>query len=768
MADIARQSSAASSSSQSRRSSRITIPFPGQEHNTRYTEPGQRPGLSHTLRNSSSYEFRSNGSDTDQSDIVSPIPRRHLDLQRSESQHWLGSPPLSPISVNSRAISPLSFASTSPTRTRRKHTQSITSLLESDRERWKPPLPTIQQGVPSRGEKNDLHNSPARGWVRWMHRQGLKDWVIIIAIVLSVLVKWCIGLGSYSGQATPPMFGDYEAQRHWLELTVHLPIHQWYTYDLQYWGLDYPPLTAYISWICGIVGTWINPEWLALFKSRGYESEASKVFMRATVLAWDTLIYVPAVVYFTRTWQGNRSSRTQHVALLTLLLQPSLLIVDFGHFQYNSVMLGFTLLALGCFGAGHDALGAFCFVQSLGFKQMALYYAPAIGSYLLAKCIYLGSKEGAQLFTRLGVVTAASFILLFLPWLPPFAPFSAILDPISRIFPFSRGLFEDKVANFWCASNVVFKWRIWFSREILVKFSAALTAIGFAPSVFGLLYNGFKFSKAASNTEGKASPSPSPILPLLPYALLGSSMSFFLFSFQVHEKTVLVPLLPLTLLLSSSSNDSFTFQLGVLVNNVAMFSMWPLLKRDGLGLQYFVLLLLWNRMVGYSPFHASSAFLRFGALAVYAACIVLHTAEAILPPPARLPDLYPVLNVLVCTPVFAFTWLWSIKRGVEVSWALGGLGPASGSSLQDVTPAAKSKTSKQQTASFSRPRIQSDATPATTSLSSPVLDGNGSASGFSSALSDRQAARALKTRSLGYSSGRPSSLRTMSPAPEAH
>ena len=49
------------------------------------------------------------------------------------------------------------------------------------------------------------------------------------------------------------MFGDYEAQRHWMEITVHLPFHQWYKYDLQYWGLDYPPLTAYVSWLCGEV-----------------------------------------------------------------------------------------------------------------------------------------------------------------------------------------------------------------------------------------------------------------------------------------------------------------------------------------------------------------------------------------------------------------------------------------------------------------------------------------------------------------------------------
>lgn len=57
----------------------------------------------------------------------------------------------------------------------------------------------------------------------------------------------------FLGQGTPPMYGDYEAQRHWMELTIHLPLRQWYTYDLQYWGLDYPPLTAYVSWFCGIM-----------------------------------------------------------------------------------------------------------------------------------------------------------------------------------------------------------------------------------------------------------------------------------------------------------------------------------------------------------------------------------------------------------------------------------------------------------------------------------------------------------------------------------
>lgn len=48
--------------------------------------------------------------------------------------------------------------------------------------------------------------------------------------------------------------------------------------------------------------------------------------------------------------------------------------------------------------------------------------------------------------------------------------------------------------------------------------------------------------------------------------------------------------------------------------------------------------------------------------------------ELLFSPPARYPDLYPVLNVLVTTPVFGFCLLWSIKSTVQIAWALQGPG----------------------------------------------------------------------------------------------
>ncbi|KAI6140592.1 glycosyltransferase family 57 protein [Pisolithus tinctorius] len=632
-------------------------------------------------------------SDAGPSEILSPIPRRHP-LHSSESLTWLqvGSSH-SEADFQARCISPASVtssvASTYPYSSSASKRLSFSVLQQPDLT-----ARGSRTGSTRRGQETS-RDDPGAGkrWVRWMHKQGMKAWVVPLAIATSAWVKWSIGLGDYSGHATPPMFGDYEAQRHWMELAIHLAPQQWYTYDLQYWGLDYPPLTAYISWLCGKVGSLIDPSWFAFEESRGIETYNSKLFMRSTVVALDILVYVPALYAFTRIWHRSRSLRTQHASLLILLFQPALLLVDFGHFQYNSVMLGLTLLALNSFAVGRDLLGAVCFVLSLAFKQMALYYAPVIGSYLLGKCIFLGPVQGTRLFIRVAVVTLSSFTLLFAPFLPPIAPLSTFFAAISRIFPFARGLFEDKVANFWCFTNVTLvKWKQLFlgKESRLIRLSAALTVAGFLPAVFGLLWGSFKTRLRTHpqvvSREGEAhaisfatpARTPSPTLPLLLYALLTTSMSFFLFSFQVHEKTILLPLLPLTLLLSGATVGDEVYSLGILGNVVGVFSMWPLLKRDGLGVQYIATLLLWCRLVGYNPFCLRlDSFVGLLSTAVNAAMILLHLLELIVTPPNRYPDLFPVLNVLVSTPVFGFIWLWSIKRGIEVGWALGGL-PGSG------------------------------------------------------------------------------------------
>ena len=43
-----------------------------------------------------------------------------------------------------------------------------------------------------------------RRWIGWMHRHGMRDWILLCAVIGSAWVKWCVGLGSYSGQCLSP------------------------------------------------------------------------------------------------------------------------------------------------------------------------------------------------------------------------------------------------------------------------------------------------------------------------------------------------------------------------------------------------------------------------------------------------------------------------------------------------------------------------------------------------------------------------------------
>ncbi|XP_067143751.1 dolichyl pyrophosphate Man9GlcNAc2 alpha-1,3-glucosyltransferase isoform X2 [Centruroides vittatus] len=145
------------------------------------------------------------------------------------------------------------------------------------------------------------------------------DDVLYFGIALGLLLRWSTSTFSYSGADKPPMYGDYEAQRHWMEITVNLPVKEWYQNstknDLLYWGLDYPPLTAYHSLLCGYIAQWFDKSWVALKTSRGYESYDHKIFMRATVILADILIYIPAIIlYWTRISKPYRLREKDKVA----------------------------------------------------------------------------------------------------------------------------------------------------------------------------------------------------------------------------------------------------------------------------------------------------------------------------------------------------------------------------------------------------------------------------------------------------------------------
>ncbi|XP_029003391.1 dolichyl pyrophosphate Man9GlcNAc2 alpha-1,3-glucosyltransferase [Betta splendens] len=471
----------------------------------------------------------------------------------------------------------------------------------------------------------------------------MQTWSLVsICVLLGVVIRWGVSFNSYSGAGKPPMFGDYEAQRHWQEVTYNLPLQEWYfnttDNELNYWGLDYPPLTAYHSWICAYIAKRINSEWVELHKSRGYESPAHKLFMRATVLIADVLIYIPAVVLYCL-YLTDGSSKKKVSTMFCFLLYPGLILIDYGHFQYNGVSLGFSLWGVVALGLGWDALGSMAFCLALNYKQMELYHALPFFCYLLGKCIKLGLiGRGFVLLARIAVTVLVTFALC---WLPFLSDPDRALQVVRRIFPVARGLFEDKVANAWCSLNTVIKIRSILSSDSQLYLSLACTLLAVLPSSVRLLTK--------------------PTFWQFKLALANSSLAFFLFSYQVHEKSILLAALPVCLLLSDLP------LMGIWFLQASTFSMLPLFLKDGLLVPYFVtsLAFLYFSIYLLSALeHSSEEELRlrpyrrvfFCLPKVDLACVVrwkfyvsiasmagLSIASVLLVPPPHLPDLFPVL-----------------------------------------------------------------------------------------------------------------------------
>lgn len=481
----------------------------------------------------------------------------------------------------------------------------------------------------------------------WLVKNGIGASFLCISL-FALIIRVAVSFHSYSGAGNPPKYGDFEAQRHWMEITNHLPANEWYhnstSNDLSYWGLDYPPLTAYQSYIHGLFLKSILPESVALFTSRGHESYLGKLLMRWTVLSSDILVFFPAVFFFVVAYArliGGPKHIAWHIALI--LLSPCLIIIDHGHFQYNCISLGLSLGSIAAILSDRELLACALFCCALNHKQMSAYFAPAFFCHLLGKCL----KRRNPIFeiSKLGIVVLGTFVVI---WWPYLQSVEASLQVLSRLAPFERGLYEDYVANFWCTTSVLIKWKQLFTVQSLKLLSLSATVISSLPS----------------RIQQIRTPSKHGFL----YALLNSAFSFYLFSFQVHEKSILLPLLPASLL---ALEEPLLF---AWLTHFGMLSMFPLLCRDKLKLAYLALSALFA-LIYYAPCrqqHSStkqdvSILKPLIQIALFLTSLVLHAIYVTMRPPRRYPFLFEAMIMMLCFTQFAFIAVYSNVKQWMVS-----------------------------------------------------------------------------------------------------
>ena len=383
----------------------------------------------------------------------------------------------------------------------------------------------------------------------------------------------------------------------------------------------------------------VEPAAVALGTSAGHETPTSKAAMRGTVLVSDVVLFFPAAAVAVAAFGGGGRTTAAAASLWPLaaaLLNPAAILIDHAHFQYNCISLALAAASFaaatvaaprsrGGVAAGMLSTALYC--AAVHHKHMALYYGPGLAAYLLGRCLQqptLGRKAGA--IVAHAAAAAATFALVWWPWLTdPAGPVAGVAPALARLAPLGRGLFEDYVSNFWCASHPLFKWKRRFAQATLARAATAATL--------------------AAATPAAARQVLAPSVPGLAYCLASSAFAFYMFGYQVHEKSILLPLLPITLAAAREQT------LAAILPAVAAFSMWPLLARDGVWSAYAGCLLVWGGLA--APFVGGGWRRQASVVAAVAAAATLHAAAAFIPPPASLPWLWDAVMTGACFPVFA-------------------------------------------------------------------------------------------------------------------
>ena len=495
----------------------------------------------------------------------------------------------------------------------------------------------------------------------------------LFVLGFAIIIRICVGYQPHSGQdnyhgSQTAYGGDFEAQRHWMEVTTNVPIGDWYWYELEYWGLDYPPLTAYVSYLCGVGSSLlVGPESVALVSSRGIEDPTHKAYMRATVLVLDMLLFGSAVYY--STIQRDRDGALWTIVLT--LCQPAILLIDHGHFQYNTVALGLAIWSFHYMTQTkftNCIYGSILFCLALNFKQISLYYAPAVFCYLLGRCMAV-PKYFVVRFLALGITVVLTFFMLWEPFLK-YGPshlqettkVERVLQILHRIFPFQRGLYESKVANLWCALSVKpFSVRERLQEQYQLPTSLGGTLILILPACYMLFRVGI-------DQQGRRYYMDRDWRQLL-WGTTSTALGFFLASFQVHEKSILFALAPASLLLWHDSDfvEWFSF--------VCVWTLWPLLQVDRIEVGYvaitmiFVCLHRFRRLFTRNSAPSTTVFTSYMELvpmASYVVMIALHVAQVFVTVPSHLPDLFPVLWSVVGCGMVCMAWLCTFWKQIEL------------------------------------------------------------------------------------------------------
>jgi len=381
---------------------------------------------------------------------------------------------------------------------------------------------------------------------------------------------------------------DFEVHRNWLALTSSLPHSQWYTEATSPWTLDYPPFFAWFEYLLSLAARYVDPAMLQI-DNLDYASWRTVLFQRFTVIITDLVLFLgcKSLAEALPKGQGGRHSRASTLTLL-IMTNAGLLMVDHVHFQYNGLLTGVVLLTIASLARDRVVSAAVWFSVLLHMKHIYLYYAPAVGIYMLRSHCFQSTREGKIVWQSFSLFRLLSLAVVVLATsalsLVPFIQAGQLPHMLSRLFPFKRGLCHAYWApNFWALYNVADK-----ALSVIGKRLDMLPMEVATASMTGGLVQDISHTVLPS-----VPPSATAVLSLLailpavaklwlsPHSLTSflraltlCAWSAFMFGWHVHEKAILLVVVPLAVLATVSRTEA---RLYLVTATTGHFSLFPLL-----------------------------------------------------------------------------------------------------------------------------------------------------------------------------------------------
>lgn len=297
-----------------------------------------------------------------------------------------------------------------------------------------PPLPPIYKPTTAELAHADAallsrpSDTPLRTFVRGMMKEGLSArTIVILVLATSVISKWAIGAGGgWSGQTRV----GWETARHWMSATLNLPIEEWYTFDVDHHVLTRPPMTAWWFLFQGKLASSLFPHLcprlkfpppLSTISTPSLSASMQTFLVISHIFTADLLYVIPTLLFLSRRLK-DRGRRTKAIASATVLLQPVLVLVDYGLGDTRSIALGLCAGFLALFyttlpnpDADSDdpapgerdrkrrittlsrqvstsyVLARVLFTLGVLFDQSVLVFAPVVAALILGRLVGLAS-----------------------------------------------------------------------------------------------------------------------------------------------------------------------------------------------------------------------------------------------------------------------------------------------------------------------------------------------------------------------------------------